>query len=75
MRVAHAEHPLIPAHGADAAPDLIGERLESEAVIRGGERGAERIARALPALGGGEDFDGFLETAREEVLEAVEGDG
>ena len=69
--MAHAKHPLIAAHRADAAPHLIGERLESEPVIRGGERAAQRVARSVGLLRGGENLDRLLETALEQLLVAV----
>ena len=31
--VAHSEHPLIPAHTADAAADLVGQSLERQFLI------------------------------------------
>ena len=36
--VAGAEHPLVAAHGAHGAAHLVGERLEAEAAVSGGER-------------------------------------
>ena len=35
--------------------------------MRGGEGAGERFARAMAGLGGGEDRDGFFETALEQV--------
>lgn len=71
--VADAKHPLVTAHGADAAADLVGERLEGEAVVGGGEGGGEAVAGSLLALGGEERIDGFLETTGEQLFVAAEG--
>src|SRR4051812_17417711 len=70
----HAEHPLIAAHGADAAPDLVGESLESEAMVGDGEGAGDGVAGAFQGLNGEESVDGFFEAALKEVLEAFEGD-
>ena len=73
-RMAHAEHPLVAAHGADAAADLVGQRLEGEPMIGRGQGGAEPVARTLRLLVGEEGVDGLLETAVEKLLKAVERD-
>jgi len=50
--------------------DLIGERLKREGVVRRSEA-LERVSLGPWAtLGGGEDGNGFLKTALEEVAEA-----
>ena len=48
--MAHAEHPLIAAHGTDAAADLVRQRLNAEPIIGGGQRRWKwrRWARPLP---------------------------
>jgi hypothetical protein len=43
----HAKHPLVATHRANAAPDLIRERLKGETMISRGERTAQRIARTV----------------------------
>ena len=62
-RMAHAEHPLVAAHGTDAAPHLIGQRLEAEALIDGGQRAGEGVARAAFLLRGEELAQRLLEPA------------
>ena len=74
LGVAHAEHPLISPHRPDTAAHLVGQSLESEAVIGGGEGTAQGIAGALLRLSSQEGIDGFLKTAVEELLVALEGD-
>ena len=68
--MAGAEHPLIAADGADAATDLVGERLEREAAIRGGESAGEAVADAVRGLSGKEDADGFFIAAVEEPFDS-----
>ncbi len=45
-RMPHAEHPLIAAHRAHAAPDLVGECLKRELVIRLRKGAGNRITRS-----------------------------
>ena len=73
-RVTHAKHPLVAAHGADGFPHLVGEGLESELVIGGGEGRGNCIAGTLFALGGKEGIDSLGETPREEMTVSLEGD-
>ena len=73
-RVSHAEHPLVAAHAADAAPHLVGQRLEGEPVVGVGERGGQPVARALPGLEREEGVDRFLEPPMEQLLVAAERD-
>ncbi len=60
------EHPLIAAHGADAAAHLVGESLKAEAAIgrgqRAGDGGAGSVAPARQ-----ENVDGFFEAALQKV--------
>ena len=72
--VAHAEHPLVPANGADRFADLVGKSLEGELVVGGGEGRGDAIRRALLVLDGEEGVDGFFKLATEEVLISFEGD-
>ena len=62
-----AEHPLVAAHGANAAADLIGEGLKAQAAVSGGERAGDDRARPLGALGGQELVDGLLEAALQKM--------
>ena len=69
-----AEHPLIAPHAADAAADLVSERLEGEPVIGGGERGAEAVAGAVGGLRGEEGVSRLLEAAIQKLFVATEWD-
>jgi hypothetical protein len=73
--VAHAEHPLVAADGADGAADLVGEGLEGELVVGGGEGGGDAIGGAVLFLDVEEGVDGFFEVASEEAFVTSEGDG
>ena len=73
-RVADAEHPLVAAHRAHAAPHLVGQGLEAQAVIGLGQRAGDRLARPLRCLRLQEDVDGLLEAALQQVGVAVERD-
>ena len=46
-RMAGAEHPLVAAHGAHAAAHLVGQRLEAERAVGGGQRAGDRGARPM----------------------------
>ena len=70
--VAGAKHPLIAAHGAHAAAHLVGEGLEAERPIAGGQSAGDRGAGTVFGLRGEKDFDGFFEAALEQVLIAGE---
>jgi hypothetical protein len=63
--MSHPKHPLIAADRANTAPDLIGERLEGEAMVGGGERAAQSIAWTVGFLGVGKQLDCFSEAALE----------
>ncbi len=71
--MAHAEHPLVAAHRAHAAAHLVGERLEAEPMIGGGQGAAQAVAGPMLLLRLQEDFDGFFETAMQQVFVAFEG--
>src|SRR5580765_5714536 len=72
--MSHPKHPLIAAHCAHAAADLIGERLKCQTMIRRGKRAADGIDRALGSLHGEKSVDGFFKAALEEMLVTFEGD-
>ena len=72
-RVTEAEHPGVAAGGADGAADLVGEGLERERVVGGGEGAGEGFAGTVGGLGGGENGDGFLKTAFEQMAKALVG--
>ena len=46
VRMADAEHPLVAPHGPNTAADLIGKSLETELMIRLGQRAGDRMARS-----------------------------
>ena len=64
----HAEHPLVAAHGANAAADLVPQCLKREPMIRRCERARDGIARPIGLLGGKEIVDRLLETASEQMF-------
>ncbi len=74
QRMAGAEHPLIAAGTADAAADLIGERLKTEAAVGNSQRAGQRRVGALPLLFGEKLADRLLETPLQQVDVAVERD-
>jgi len=65
--VTDAEHPLIAAHRAHAAPHLIGQRLEPQPVIRLGQRARHGLARPLRGLCPQEDVDRLLEAPLQQM--------
>ena len=72
-RMADAEHPLVAAHRAHAAPHLVGQGLEGQPVIGLGQRAGEALAGPVLRLLAQEDVDGFLEAAQEQVAVALVG--
>ena len=73
LGMAHAEHPLVAAHGAHAAAHLVRERLEADALIHRGQRAGNRVARAGDFLNGKKLFQRLLKPALEQMLKALEG--
>ena len=73
VRVAGAEHPLVAAHAAHAAAYLVGERLEAERAVAGGQRTGDGGAGALFGLRGQKDLDGFFKAPLQQVLKPVKG--
>ncbi len=73
-RVPHAEHPLIAAHRADAAADLVGQRLKRQPVVSRRQGARDGVAGAFRLLHRQEMINGLLEPALEQVLVAFEGD-
>ena len=73
-RVADAEHPLVAAHAAHAAPHLVGQGLEAQAMVRFGQRTGDGLVGPLRCLRLQEDVDGFLEPAAQQVVVAVKRD-
>ena len=71
--MAGAEHPLVAAHRAHAAAHLVGQRLEAQRAVGGGQRAGDGRARPVGGLGRQEDIDGLLEAALQQVGVAGEG--
>ena len=71
-RMADAEHPLVAAHRAHAAPHLVGQRLKAQALI--GRASALEIASLGPcaACAAQKDLDGLLEAALQQARVAPE---
>ena len=49
-RMANAEHPLVAAHRAHAAADLVGQGLKGQAVIGRGQRAGDGVVGPLGLL-------------------------
>ena len=73
-RVAHAEHPLVAAHRAHAAADLVGQRLKRQPVIGRRQGAGDGVAGAFGLLHRQEMVNGLLEPALEQMLVAFERD-
>src|SRR5687768_4241087 len=65
--MAHAKHPLVSPDRADAAADLIRERLKPEALISRGEGAGKRVVRSVPPLDMKETLDGFFKSPLQQV--------
>ena len=70
--MAHAEHPLVTAHGTHAAANLIGERLKGNALVNDGKRAGNGIAGAGGFLHLEKMLQCFLEPPLQQVFEAFE---
>ena len=73
--MAGAEHPLIAAHGAHAAAHLVGQRLEPQRAIAGGQGAGDGGARSGGGLRREKDVDGLLESPLQQMGVAGERDG
>src|SRR5260370_22937822 len=62
-----AEHPLVATHAAHAAAHLVGQGLEGEQAVTGGECAGNGGAGAALGLRGQEEIDGLFEAALEQV--------
>ena len=72
--MAGAEHPVIAADRADRATHLVGQGLEAQAAIGGGQGGREGSVGPAVFLDAQEGVDCFFEAASEQVFAAGEGD-
>ncbi len=68
-RMPHAEHPLIAAHGAHAAPHLVGQRLKRQPLIRRRQRAGNGVAGAFGLLRRKKTLNRLGEPAVQQVLE------
>ena len=62
-----AEHPLIAADRTHATPDLVGQGLKAQAVVRGGQGAGDAVAWSVGGLDGQKYLDSFLKTTFEQV--------
>src|SRR5260370_1892990 len=69
-----AEHPLVATYAAHAAAHLVGQRLEGERAVTGGECAGYGGAGAALGLRGQEGIDGLFEAALQQVGVSGEGD-
>ena len=67
-RMPHPEHPLVAAHGPDAAPDLVGQGLERQPVIGGRQRAGHAVPGPRSALQFQKTLHRLLEPAVQQVL-------
>ena len=67
-----AEHPLIAAHRAHAAANLVGKGLKAQRAIARGKGARDGGARALGSLGREENVNRLLEAPLQEIRIAVE---
>ena len=70
--VAEPEHPAIAAHFADAAADLIGERLKGQSAIRRRQGARQGVAWPVRRLLGQEELYRFIEAAQQQTAIALE---
>src|SRR5260370_13989162 len=68
-----AEHPLVATYAAHATAHLVGQRLEGERAIAGGEGAGYGGAGTALGLRGQEEIDGLFEAALEQV--GISGEG
>ena len=61
--VAGAEHPLVTLHGAHAAAHLVGQRLESQRAVTGGQSARYRRVWPRRGLSGQEHVESLVEAA------------
>ena len=74
LRMAHAEHPLVAAHRAHAAPHLVRQRLKADALIHRRQRAGERVAGAAALLRGEKLFQRLFKPAVQQMFEPLERD-
>ena len=65
--MAHAEHPLIAAHRAHAAADLVRQRLQGQPLIGHGQRAGNRVGRPIRRLRLEKSGDGLFKSALQQL--------
>ncbi len=70
-----AEHPLVAAHAAHAAAHLVGESLEGERLISGGQRAGDGGIAAALGLRGEKEIDRLFEAPLEQIGISGKGNG
>src|ERR1041385_5499107 len=70
--MSHPKHPLVAFHRSDTAPNLIGERLETQPIISGRKRAADGVTRSFSLLHAKKTVDRLLETTAQKQLVARE---
>jgi hypothetical protein len=73
QRMSHTKHPLVATDTAYGPTDLVGEGLECQPVVSGGQGARNGVTGALPVLLSKETLDGFLKAAMQQVFKAAEG--
>jgi hypothetical protein len=74
QRMPGSEHPLIPAHGPDAGPDLVRQGLKTETPIRCRKRTRYAVVGAFRPLLAEKALNGFLETTVQQIFVPLKGD-
>ncbi len=70
--MAHAEHPLVAADRAHAAPDLVGQGLEAQGLVGGGQGAGDGVAGAESFLDRAKLIDRLFEPPAQEPRIALE---
>src|SRR6185503_21101279 len=71
-RMTHAKHPLVAANRTDTATHLVGERLNSQAIISGSKRAGNGVARSFGDLFVEKQFNRFLKPSLEQMFVTFE---
>ena len=74
FRMAHSEHPLIPAHRSHTAPDLVRQCLERQPMIGRGERARNCVVRPSGILHLQKNLDRLLEPPLKQMFVPFERD-
>ncbi len=69
--MSHSEHPLVAAHRAHRAADLVGQGLECQSVVSCRQGAGDSVCRSFCPLHAKELVDGFFESTRQQMLETL----